>query len=133
MEAERMLQPVINKIGVDTQNEVVKEEKRLGDDSKPYGNLIPVVKRNIFKKHPYRWTTIGSMEHLDAAKLEEFQAFNKKFYVPNNAVLVVAGDFDSEQAKVWIKKYFGSIKKGSAIERSTFIEDPINQTINAVY
>ena len=133
MEAERMLHPVINQIGVDTQNEVVKEEKRLSYDNKPYGELIPVVKKNIFKNHPYRWTTIGSMEHLDAAKLEEFQAFNKKFYIPNNAVLVVAGDFNTDQAKVWIQKYFGAIKKGPAIQRPSFTEEPITQTINAVY
>lgn len=133
MEAERMLHPVINKIGVDTQNEVVKEEKRLRYDNSPYGEIIPQVKKNIFKLHPYRWTTIGSMEHLDAATLEEFQAFNKKYYVPNNAVLVVAGDFDKEQAKVWIKKYFGNIPNGNPIARQNFVEEPITQTIKASY
>jgi len=131
MEAERMLHPIINKIGVDTQNEVVKEEKRLRYDNSPYGQLIPQVKKNVFKNHPYRWTTIGSMDHLDAATLEEFQAFNKKFYIPNNAVLVVAGDINKDQAKEWIQKYFGPIKKGPAIERETFVEEPITQTIKA--
>ena len=133
MESERMLHPVINQIGVDTQNEVVKEEKRLRYDNSPYGQLIPEVKKNMFTKHPYRWTTIGSMDHLDAAKLEEFQAFNKKFYVPNNAVLVVAGDIDAEKAKVWIKKYFGNIPKGEKIERKTFVENDITSQINATY
>lgn len=133
MEAERMLHPVINEIGVKTQNEVVKEEKRLRYDNRPYGQLIPEVKKNVFKKHPYRWTTIGSMDHLDAAKLEEFQAFNKKFYIPNNAVLVVAGDFKKEQAKEWIQKYFGSIPKGEPIVRKSFPESSINETINATY
>ena len=131
MEAERMLHPVINQIGVDTQNEVVKEEKRLRVDNQPYGNFLAEVKKNIFTKHPYRWATIGSMRHLDAATLEEFQAFNKKFYVPNNAVLVVAGDFKNEQAKGWIQKYFGPIKKGAAIQREVFVEEPITQTIKA--
>jgi zinc protease len=131
MEAERMLHPIINKIGVDTQNEVVKEEKRLRYDNSPYGQLIPQVKKNVFKNHPYRWTTIGSMDHLDAATLEEFQAFNKKFYIPNNAVLVVAGDINKTQAKEWIQKYFGPIKKGPAIQRETYVEEPITQTINA--
>ena len=133
MESERMLHPVINQIGVDTQNEVVKEEKRLRYDNSPYGQLIPQVKKNMFKNHPYRWTTIGSMEHLDAAKLEEFQAFNKKFYIPNNAVLVVVGDFKADQAKEWIQKYFGGIKKGAAIERETFVEKPITETIKAKF
>ena len=133
MESERMLHPVINQIGVDTQNEVVKEEKRLRYDNSPYGQLIPQVKKNMFKNHPYRWTTIGSMEHLDASKLEEFQAFNKKFYIPNNAVLVVAGDFKTVQAKEWIQKYFGSIPKGAPIKRETFAEVPITETIKAKF
>ena len=133
MEAERMLHPVINQIGVDTQNEVVKEEKRLRVDNQPYGNLITEVKKNIFVKHPYRWAPIGSMEHLDAATLGEFQAFNKKFYIPNNAVLVVAGDFEANQTKEWIQKYFGVIQKGPAIERETFVEEPIVESIKAKY
>ena len=134
MESERLLHPVINQIGVDTQNEVVKEEKRLRYDNSPYGQLIPEVKKNMFKNHPYRWTTIGSMDHLDAAKLEEFQAFNKKFYIPNNAVLVVAGDISNPtQTKEWIQKYFGSIPKGTPVTRQTFVEEPITQTIRARY
>ncbi len=132
MESERLLHPVINKIGVDTQNEVVKEEKRLRYDNSPYGQMIPQVKKNMFKNHPYRWTTIGSMDHLDAATLEEFQAFNKKFYIPNNAVLVVAGDISNvAQTKEWIQKYFGSIPKGAPIVRQTYNEEPITETIKA--
>jgi len=134
MESERMLHPVINQIGVDTQNEVVKEEKRLRYDNSPYGQLLPQVKKYMFKNHPYRWTTIGDMAHLDAAKLEEFQAFNKKFYIPNNAVLVVAGDLGNiDQTKKWVQQYFGSIPKGAPITRQTYTEAPINQTINATF
>ena len=133
MESERLLHPVINQIGVDTQNEVVKEEKRLRVDNQPYGNLIAEIKKNMFTNHPYRWTTIGEMEHLDAATLEEFQAFNKKFYVPNNAVLVVAGQFDKAQAKEWIQKYFGVIPKGAPVSRQKYEEAPITQTIKARY
>jgi len=133
MESERMLHPVINKIGVDTQNEVVKEEKRTRMDNQPYGNIMTAVKQNMFKNHPYRWNTIGSMEHLDAAKLEEFQAFFKKFYVPKNAVLVVAGQIDIAQTKEWIKKYFGAIPSGELVKKQTFAEEPITQTIKATY
>ncbi|MES2544689.1 MAG: pitrilysin family protein [Bacteroidota bacterium] len=134
MESERLMHPVINQIGVNTQNEVVKEEKRLRVDNQPYGNLIAEVKRNMFVKHPYRWATIGSMEHLDAATLAEFQAFNKKFYVPNNAVLVVAGDLNNmAKTKEWIQKYFGAIPRGAAIDRKTFVEEPITKTLNATY
>jgi len=133
LESERLMHPVINQIGVDTQNEVVKEEKRLRVDNQPYGNLIAEVKRNMFIKHPYRWATIGSMDHLDAATLAEFQAFNKKYYVPNNAVLVIAGDINVAQTKEWVQKYFGPIKKGADIKRETFTEAPITQTIKANY
>ncbi len=133
MESDRMLQPVINQIGVDTQNEVVKEEKRQRIDNQPYGNFIAQVKKHMFDVHPYRWATIGSMDHLDAATLEEFIAFNKKFYIPNNAVLVVAGDFKKGVAKDLIKRYFGPIPRGSAIKRSVFVEKPITETRKATY
>lgn len=133
MESERLMHPIINKIGVDTQNEVVKEEKRTSYDNRPYGNILTAVKENMFKNHPYRWTTIGSMKDLDAATLEEFQAFNKKFYLPNNAVLVVAGDFEKKQAKEWVQKYFGPIAKGEVVAKKTFLEEPITQTIKATF
>lgn len=133
MESERMTHPVINQIGVDTQNGVIKEEKRTVYENKPYGNYLTVVKENMFKNHPYRWPIIGSMEHLDAATLEEFKAFNKKFYIPNNSVLVVAGDFEKKQAKAWIRNYFGSIKKGGDLVKQTFVEEPITETIKATY
>lgn len=133
MESERMLHPVINQIGVDTQNEVVKEEKRQNVDNRPYGNVIKAVKENMFVNHPYRWTTIGEMEHLDAATLEEFLAFNKKYYIPNNAVLVVAGDFKKSEAKEWIQQYFESIPKGEPIIRNTYTEKEITQPIKAEY
>jgi zinc protease len=131
MESERLLHPVINQIGVDTQNEVVKEEKRLRVDNQPYGRFIENIKLNIFKKHPYKGTTIGKMAHLDAATLEEFQAFNKKFYVPNNAVLVVAGDIDVTSVKKMIQDYFGTIPRGEDIARNFPKEDPITETIYA--
>lgn len=131
MESERLMHPVINQIGVDTQNEVVKEEKRLRIDNQPYGNILKAVKENMFKAHPYRWTTIGEMEHLDAAKLDEFISFFHKFYVPNNAVLIVAGDFEKDQAKQWISDYFGPIPKGTVTPKKHYEEAPITKQINA--
>lgn len=131
MESERMLHPVINEIGVKTQNEVVKEEKRRSSDNRPYGRLIKVVFENIFEKHPYRWTTIGSMDHLDAATLAEFKAFNKKFYIPNNAALVVAGDINVATTKLLIEKYFGSIPSGTPVKHNFAIEDEISEEIVA--
>ena len=134
MESERMLHPVINKIGVDTQNEVVKEEKRQRIDNAPYGKIIyrTGINKYIFKKHPYGQSVIGSMEDLDAAKLDEFIAFNKKFYNPNNATLVVAGDIQIEDTKKMIADYFGPIKNtGDKITRTIIKEDPITTEIKA--
>lgn len=133
MESERLLHPVINQIGVDTQNEVVKEEKRLRVDNQPYGQLLKAVKENLFKKHPYRWTTIGEMEDLDAATLEEFKEFSKRFYIPNNAVLVVAGDIDKPKVKKMIQDYFGDIPTGADVVQPNIKEDPITKQIDAKY
>ena len=131
LESERMLHPIIEQGGVDTQNEVVKEEKRLRVDNQPYGKFLENVKKHLFINHPYRWTTIGEMEHLDAATLDEFLAFNKKFYVPNNAVLVVAGDIAIDKTKKMVKEYFGPIPKGKEIERLSIKEDPIKEELKA--
>ena len=127
MEAERLRHPVINQIGVDTQREVVKEEKRLRMDNQPYGGLFNAILTTLFKKHPYKGTVIGSMEDLNSAKLEEFNTFFKKYYIPNNATLVVAGDIKPEQTKKWINEYFGNIPKGTPITRNFPKETPITQ------
>lgn len=131
MESERMLHPKIEQIGVDTQNEVVKEEKRQRIDNAPYGAIIyrTGIDKHLFKKHPYGQSVIGSMEDLNAAKLEEFQAFNDKYYNPNNAVLVVAGDIDIDETKKMIEDYFGPIPNNSPVpSRVNIKEDPITET-----
>ena len=133
LESERLMHPIINKIGVDTQSEVVQEERRMRYDNAPYGRWREQMFISLFKKHPYRWQTIGSLEHLASASLDDFKEFNKKYYVPNNAVLVVAGDIEIEKTKKMIQGYFGSIPKGDDIQRNTFVEDPIVSTIKAKY
>jgi len=130
MESERMLHPIINEIGVETQNEVVKEERRLRYDNSPYGRWNEEVRKRIFNNYPYKRSTIGKMEHLDAATLDEFIAFNKKFYVPNNAVLVVAGDFEIEPTKKLVETYFKDIPKGEKIEQIAVHEEPILKAIS---
>lgn len=127
MEAERMRSGQVEQIGVDTQREVVKEEKRMRMDNQPYGNLFNSILANTFKNHPYRWSVIGSMEDLNAAQLEEFRKFYKKYYVPNNAVLVVAGDIQPEQTKRWVETYFGGIPKGVVAEKKFPQEQPITK------
>ena len=132
MESERMLHPIINQIGVDTQNEVVKEEKRQRIDNAPYGALIygTAVDPYLYKKHPYKRSVIGSMEDLDAAKLDEFIEFNNQWNNPNNAVLVVAGDIDIDNTKKLVEGYFGDIPNNGPVPvRQTIVEDPITETI----
>ncbi|HKJ06706.1 MAG TPA: pitrilysin family protein [Flavobacteriaceae bacterium] len=131
LESERMLHPVINQDGVDTQNEVVKEEKRARIDNAPYGKIIyrTGINKHVFKKHPYKNSVIGSMEDLNAAQLNEFLAFHKKYYVPNNAVLVVAGDFEKGKTKQLIEDYFGNIPRGKEVPKVNIKEDEITETI----
>ncbi|MEO5790352.1 pitrilysin family protein [Gelidibacter sp.] len=131
MESERLMHPIINQIGVDTQNEVVKEEKRLRMDNAPYGGFLSAIGENLFKVHPYKEKLIGEMEDLDAATLEEFNAYFKKYYVPSNAVLVVAGDIDKAKTKTMVKDYFGPIPRGENPVRNFPKETPITQTIKA--
>ncbi|WP_421942336.1 M16 family metallopeptidase [Pedobacter sp.] len=120
LESERMLHPVINEVGVKTQNEVVKEEKRMRIDNAPYGKFTEKIFNHLFDGHPYRWQPIGSIEHLNAAKLDEFIAFFKKYYIPNNAVLTIAGDIDVEKTKTLVKSYFSEVPKGETVVRKKY-------------
>lgn len=129
LESERMMHPIINEVGVKTQNEVVKEEKRMRVDNQPYGNFLPETMKRLFTKHPYNWVPIGSMEDLDAATLQEFKDFNKKYYSPSNAVLVIAGDIDIPKTKQLVETYFGDIPAGQSIVRTAAVEEPITKEI----
>lgn len=133
MESERLLHPVINQIGVETQNGVIKEERRQTQDNRPYGNLISEVTRHLFPGTGYYHAIIGTIEDLDNATLDDFLNFHKTYYVPNNAVLVVAGDFKKDQTKKWIQEYFGPIPAGQAIMRAPFVSKPITEQINAKF
>ena len=130
LESERMLHPVINQDGIDTQKDVIKEEKKVGEE-RPYGKVLDQVQENLFINHPYKKTVIGESDHLDAASLVEFIAFNKKYYVPNNAILVVAGDIQIDATKKMIADYFGAIPRGADVDRVTEQEDPITEAIEA--
>lgn len=124
MESERMLHPVIDSIGIETQRKVVQEEKKQRYDNTPYGQLINVVFESFYKKHPYRWSPIGKEQYIDQATHAEFMEFFKTFYVPNNAVLIVAGDIKGTDVKSMINKYFGTIPKGThEIPRPNIKED----------
>jgi predicted Zn-dependent peptidase len=108
---------------------VVKEEKRLRVDNQPYGNFLSEIMKRLFTKHPYNWVPIGSMADLDAATLDEFKAFNKKYYTPNNAALVIAGDIEIEKTKKLVENYFAEVPSGLAITRNAAKENPITKEI----
>ena len=125
LESERMLHAKVDSIGIATQKKVVSEEKKQRYDNTPYGTLLVEMMKRAFKVHPYRWTTIGDMDQLLKAKDEDFVNFYKTFYVPNNAVLVVAGDIDIDSTKQWINEYFADIPKGTKkIYRPDVVEPP---------
>lgn len=135
LESERMMHAKIDTIGLETQREVVKEEKRKNYDNVGYRSFSHEAAKRLFKTHPYRWTTIGSMDHLNKATLEEFIAFYHKYYVPNNAVLTIAGDIDVKETKKWIEDYFGPIARGkSEIERPNIVEPLLSEeVIDTIY
>ncbi len=134
MESERMLHAKIDQVGVDTQREVVKEEKRQRVDNQPYASFLSEMFKRAFKQHNYRWVPIGSMDHLNAATLEEFMAFYKKYYVPNNATLSIAGDIDVVQTKAMITKYFGDIPAGATVQRPSAYEPPLGgEIVDTIY
>ncbi len=123
LESERLLHAKVEIEGVETQREVVKEERRQRVDNQPYGSILEETFKRAYREHPYKWPIIGSMAHLDAAVEDDYKQFYADFYVPNNAVLSIAGDLDIDQAKMWVEKYFGSIPAGTKeIYRPSIVE-----------
>lgn len=100
------------------EKQVVKNEKRQSYDNVPYGHSYYVIDKNLYPEgHPYNWQVIGSLEDLQNATLQDVKDFYNRWYVPNNVTLTIAGDFDIKQAKEWVNKYFGEIKRGEDIPK----------------
>ena len=119
MESDRMghMLGAITQERLDEQRGVVQNEKRQGDNQ-PYGMVQYHLLEGIFPEdHPYSWSTIGSMEDLDSASLEDVHKWFKKYYGPNNAVIVIAGDVQSDQVFEKVKKYFGDIKPSAPVDK----------------
>ncbi len=126
LESERMLHARVDEVGIETQREVVKEERRQRIDNQPYGSMIEETMKRCYTEHPYRWPVIGSMAHLEAAEEADYKQFYTDFYVPNNAVLSIAGDIDIDEAKMLIDKYFSGIPKSAKpVYRPRVIEPPL--------
>jgi zinc protease len=123
-EADRMASLVINDQTFQKEREVVKEERRMRYENPPYGMLFERVLSNLYQVYPYKHLPIGSMEDLNKATTKDVQEFFNTFYVPNNATVVIVGDFEPKQARAWAEKYFGPIPRGiKPIPRPT-VEEP---------
>lgn len=109
LESDRMRSLAVTQENLDNQRETVKEEKRLRYDNQPYGQVIDIINSMIYKNFANAHSTIGSMDDLNAATLEDVKEFFRIYYAPNNAVLVVSGAFDISEAKRLIEKYFSGI------------------------
>jgi predicted Zn-dependent peptidase len=120
IESERMRKLHVESAGVETQRGVVKEERKSRNDNTPYGTWFEKMFKNLFGGGSYSWTPIGSAQHIDVATIDEFKAFYNKFYQPNNATLVIVGDFDTKMVKEYVEAYFGMYPKGVEIKREDF-------------
>ena len=130
LEADRLatLLDALSQENLDNQRAVVKNEKRNSYDNQPYGTWQEKMLGHLYPpEHPYHHPTIGSMEDLDAASLEDVSAFFRTYYAPNNAVLSIVGDVDPAQARAWVERYFGPIPANPAIP--PFAVDPLPMTL----
>ncbi|MBI1984084.1 MAG: insulinase family protein [Acidobacteria bacterium] len=124
LEADRMRNLEITERSFNTEIEVVKEERRLRFDNQPYGTVVEQLYAHAFSVHPYRHSAIGSMEDLDRARLDDIRAFYDTYYVPNNATLIIAGDFDRREAESLVRQYFGPLSPGTERPQGDIPEEP---------
>jgi zinc protease len=120
LESDRLatLDDALDQAKLDNQIEVVRNERRQGLENQPYGRAFKLITENLYPNgHPYSWSVIGSHEDLTAASLDDVKDFFNRYYTPNNLTLVVAGDFDKDEAKRLVEKYFGPIPAGPALDR----------------
>ena len=124
-EAERMSSLALNDTNFNSERDVVKEEYRQRILANPYGEFFLAIAQNSFAVHPYKRPGIGNIADLDASKLPEVRAFHSTFYRPDNATLIVVGDFQPNDLHDWVNKYFGAVKKpATKIPRVTIKEPP---------
>ncbi|MFB3923529.1 MAG: M16 family metallopeptidase [Terriglobia bacterium] len=132
LEADRMRGLDITEKAFSTEREVVKEERRSRFDNQPYGTVIESLYKLAFSVHPYQHTPIGSMEDLDRARVEDIRDFYNTYYVPNNATLVIVGDFDAKEAASLVEKYFGRIDHGPDLKDRAIPQEPPQKSKRSV-
>ena len=124
LEADRMATLRIDEAVFKNEREVVKEERRMRVDNQPYGRLNEIIYDQAFTVHPYKHPTIGSMKDLEAASIDDVRDFFRTYYVPNNATLVLAGDFDSKEALKLVEQYLGRVPKSTKPVPRDIPEEP---------
>ncbi|MFC2131840.1 M16 family metallopeptidase [Bacteroidota bacterium] len=127
IESERMRKLKVDKDGVETQRGVVLEEIKQRTTNQPYGTLLQKTMENLFGGTSYGWSVLGYEKNIAAATIEQFRSFYNKFYQPNNATLVVAGDFDAPETRKLINEYFGAYDRGPEPKRSAINLPPLNK------
>lgn len=132
LESDRMLEFSVNEKSLEIQKEVIKEEKSQNCDNRPYGTVSIEFAPKLFKTSSYGWDTIGDMNEVSCATLEDIKHFFDKFYIPNNAILTVTGDIDISETRYLVEKYFGEIKPGEKISRPAFNESPLGRETRKV-
>jgi zinc protease len=124
LEGDRMATLRIDKDTFANERDVVKEERRMRVDNQPYGRLNEIIYDQAFSVHPYKHATIGSMEDLEAASVEDVRDFYKTFYVPANATLVIVGDFEPSQALQLVNNYMGRVPKSDRVVPRDIPQEP---------
>jgi len=126
IESQRMRKLSVDTLGVETQRGVIQEERKQRMENQPYGTAFDKICERLYTNGSYSWTPIGSEKHINEATIEQFRTFYDNFYQPNNATLVIAGDFDIDVAKKYVTTYFGSYPKSPKISREKFVLSSIN-------
>jgi len=135
LESQRMMLAKIDSIEVDSQSKIVKDKKSINCNNQGYRSFLGETAKHMYKTHPYKWTTVESIDYLNDVQLDEFINFYHTYYVPNNAVLTIAGDFNIEETKAWVKDYFGSIARGKKEIIRQNIKEPFltAQIVDTIY
>lgn len=127
LESDRMMAFAITEKGLETQKQVVIEEKKQNFDNRPYGTVSIEFASRLFKKSNYRWDTIGNIKDIERASIDDIKDFFETYYRPNNAVLSIVGDIKIDETINLVEKYFGEIKPSQKLQRTNFEEIPLTR------
>ncbi len=136
MESDRMgyFINTVTQAGLEREVDVVANEKRQNYDTRPYGQMIPILSRYAYPEgHPYHHTTIGEIADLRSATVDDVKRFYKDYYMPNNATLVISGDFDGGQARALVEKYFGGIPSGEPVVHRQPMPSPLAGQVRVMH